>query len=79
MKKNLQPLKCNALSRVSKTLIKLLCSALDIHFKKDEVTMEKIQIEAQADSALEIVGNDAGLDESELFYIKYDQAELIDT
>lgn len=41
--------------------------------------MEKIQIEAQADSALEIVGNDAGLDESELFYIKYDQAELIDT
>lgn len=64
---------------MTKAFIKLLCSVLDTHFKKDEVTVEKIQIEAQADRALETLGNDAGLDESELFYIKYDQAELTDT
>lgn len=49
------------------------------HFKKDEVTVENIQVEARADRVLETMGNGARLDESELFYIKYDQAEVTDT
>lgn len=41
--------------------------------------VENIQVEAQADRAPEIMGNGTRLDESELFYIKYDQAEVTNT
>ena len=39
---------------MAKALIKIFCSVLDIPLKKDGGKLEKIQVEAQTASALEI-------------------------
>lgn len=40
---------------MAKAFIEILSSVLDIHLKKDGGKLEKIQVEAQTASALEIV------------------------
>lgn len=40
---------------MAEAFIKIFCPVLDIHLKKDGDKLEKIQVEARAASALEIV------------------------